>query len=274
MNAFDWQSSLTETYAAFSQQVIAYFPQIIGAALLLLAGFAVAHLMRLTSYKLANSLDSLLQRSVKVESAQRENIRRSYANILSKTVYWAVMLFFIAAAANLLGWKLFSEWMNNLLEYLPKLVTGLLIILVGFLLSSGGKAAVRSAAEAAGAASGVLLGALAQAVILFTAVVIGVQNIGIDVTFLTTLMIVIVAVVLAGGVMAFGLGSKTLVANIIGAQHTRKHCRVGEHMSIGDVQGTISEVSQSVIILDTENGRVVVPAKLFLEQSSTLRNID
>lgn len=274
MNAFDWQSSLTETYAVFSQQVIAHFPQLIGATLLLLVGFAVAHLMRMASYKLTNSLDSLLQRTVKVETAQRETIRRSYANILSKTVYWAVMLFFIAAAANLLGWKLFSEWMSTLLEYLPKLITGLLIILIGFLLSSGGKAAVRSAAEAAGAASGVLLGALTQAVILFTALVIGVQNIGIDVTFLTTLMIVIVAVVLAGGVMAFGLGSQTLVANIIGAQHTRKHCRVGEHMSIGNVQGTISEVTQSVIILDTEQGRVVVPAKLFLEQSSTLRDID
>jgi small-conductance mechanosensitive channel len=230
--------------------------------------------MRMASYKLTNSLDSLLQRTVKVETAQRETIRRSYANILSKTVYWTVMLFFIAAVANLLGWKLFSEWMSTLLEYLPKLIAGLLIFLIGFLLSSGGKAAVRSAAEAAGAASGVLLGALTQAVILFTAVVIGVHNIGIDVTFLTTLMIVIVAVVPAGVVMAFGLGSQTLVANIIGAQHTRKHCRVGEHMSIGNVQGTISEVTQSVIILDTEQGRVVVPGKLFLEQSSTLRDID
>ena len=273
MNAFDWQASLNETYTAFSQRVVEHFPQLIGAALLLLLGLGVAHLLRLTSHKLTHSLDGLLNRG-RVEGVQRETIRRSYANIISKTVFWAVLLFFIAAAANLLGWKLFSDWVSNLLEYLPKLITGLLIILSGFLLSNGGKVAARSAAEAAGAASGVLLGAVAQAVILFTALVIGVQNIGIDVTFLTTLVIVVVAVVLAGGVLAFGLGSQTLVANIIGAQHTRKHCRVGEHMSIGAVQGTISEVSQSVIILDTENGRVVVPAKLFLEQSSTLREID
>jgi mannose/fructose/N-acetylgalactosamine-specific phosphotransferase system component IIC len=92
-----------------------------------MVGVAAAHLMRMASYKLTNSLDSLLQRTVKVETAQRETIRRSYANILSKTVYWAVVLFFIAAAANLLGWKLFSEWMSTLLEYLPKLITGLLI---------------------------------------------------------------------------------------------------------------------------------------------------
>jgi len=274
MNVFDWQSSLTETYAAFSQRVIEYFPQLIGAALLLLVGFTVAHLLRIASHKLTNSLDQLLQRTGKMDGAQQETLRRSYANVISKTVYWAVLLFFIAAAANLLGWQMFSEWMSSLLEYLPKLITGVLIILVGYLLSNGGKVAVRSAAEAAGAATGVLLGAVAQAIILFTALVIGVQNIGIDVTFLTTLMIVIVAMLLAGGVMAFGLGSKTLVANIIGAQHTRKHCKVGEHMSIGAVQGTISEVTQSVIVLDTEQGRVIVPAKFFLEQSSTLRDVD
>ena len=114
-------------------------------------------------------------------------------------------------------------------------------------------------AEAAGAATGVLLGAVAQAIILFTALVIGVQNIGIDVTFLTTLMIVIVTMLLAGGVMAFGLGSKTLVANIIGAQHTRKHCKVGEHMSIGDVQGTISEVTQRIVASSSDTDTTLCP---------------
>ncbi len=270
MDAFNWQASLSETYTAFSQRVIDYFPEMIGAGLLLVVGYTVAHFLRMGSNKLVTSLDSLLQRTSKVEGSKREQMRRSYATIISKTVFWVVMLFFIAASANLLGWKMFSDWISSLVEYLPKLLTGLFIILIGFVLSNGGKAAIRSTIEAAGLTQGALLGTVAQIVILFTALVIGVQHIGIDVSFLTTMMIVIVGIGLGGGVLAFGLGSQTLVANIIGAQHTRKHCRVGELMRIGELEGTISEVTQTVIVLDTDHGRIMIPAKLFLEHSTTL----
>ncbi len=225
-------------------------------------------MLRIASSKIVSSLDTLLARTSRAQGSQQEQIRRSYATIISQTVFWVVLLFFIAASANLLGWKLFSDWMGSLVEYLPKLVTGLFIILIGFLLSNGGKAAVRGTIDAAGLQQGALLGTIAQMVILFAAVVIGVQHIGIDVSFLTTMTIVLTGIGLAGGALAFGLGARHLVANIIGAQHMRKHCRTGEVMRIAGVEGTIAEVTQSMIVLDTEEGRVLVPARLFLEESS------
>ncbi len=268
MKEIDWQTSLRETFAAFSQRLVEHLPELLGAALLLLIGFLIAHLLRIGSAKIVGGLDSFLARTSRTQGSQQEQIRRSYATIISNTVFWVVLLFFVAASANLLGWQMFSDWMSSLVEYLPKLVTGLFIILIGFLLSNGGKAAVRGTIDAAGLQQGALLGAIAQIVILFAAVVIGVQHIGIDVSFLTTLMIVLAGIGLAGGALAFGIGAHSLVANVIGAQHIRKHCRTGEVLHIAGVEGTISEVTQSMIVLDTEAGRVLVPARRFLEETS------
>lgn len=269
-SVFDWRNSLAETFSAFTREIVEHAPQLIGAVILLFLGWFVGYVLSLGTGKIIDGFDNLYRRVGQPEGERQERIRRSYSVVIRKTVFWIVMIFFITAAANTLGWKMFSDWMNKVVLYLPNLVAGLLIILIGFLLSMGARAATLSTAESIGVQQSSLLATIAQVVILFTALVIGVQQIGIDVGFLTTLMIVVIGIFLAGGVLAFSLGSTTLVANIIGAQSIRKHCRIGEHVKIGNIEGTLAEVTQTAIILDTGQGRSVVPAKLFLEHTTAL----
>lgn len=271
---FNWQESLTQTYEEFTAQIISFAPQLIGALILLLVGWLVAVALRIGTRKLVRRFDTLFQRVAKTDGIQHEKIKRSYAVILSKIVFWTVMVFFIAAAANMLGWKMFSSWMTSVITYLPNLITGLLIILAGFLLSKVARTGVINTANSTGIEQGEMLARVVQVVILFTTLVIGIEQIGINVGFLTNVLIVAVGVLLAGAALAFGLGAKTLVANIIGAQYVRKHCRIGERMHIGEYDGNIVEVTQTCIILDTGSGRTVVPAKTFQEQASSFNSPD
>jgi len=264
-----WQTSLAQTYQNFSTQVIEYSPQIIGALLFILIGWLVAHIFRIVIKKLIGGLDNLFQRMFKSDLATHERVKRSYSVIISGAVFWIVIFFSVAAATNMLGWDMFSDWMGNIITYLPNLITGLLIILAGFLLGNGAKSATTSTAVAAGLAQADLLGRIVQITIMFTSLVIGVEQIGINVDFITNASLVIIGVLLAGATLAFGLGAKSLVENVIGAQYTRKHCRIGEIMEIGDAKGVVIEVSQTTIVLDSGNGRVVIPAKQFHELRST-----
>ncbi|MDB2414883.1 mechanosensitive ion channel [Rickettsiales bacterium] len=270
--AFDWQSSLLETYNEFSSQAIDYTPHILGAIVLFATGFIIAHILRMITYKVIRSLDTIFQQAAKIDGARQERIRRSYAVIISKIVFWTVIIFFAAATGNMLGWKMFSGWMSSVISYLPNLITGLLIILAGFLFANGARTAVISTASSSGIQQGEILSRIAQIVIIFTTLVIGVEQIGINVDFLTNVFIVVIGVLLAGGALAFGLGAKTLVANIIGAQYLRKHCRIGEQMTIGDVEGVLVEVTQTSIVLDTDYGRSIVPAKHFQDTVSNFKS--
>lgn len=179
------------------------------------------------------------------------------------------MIFFISAAGNMLGWQMFSNWMNSVVTYLPSLITGLLIILGGFLLANGARSVVISTAHSAGIEQGQILGAVVKIVVLVATLIIGINQIGINVDFLKDILVVTVGVFLAGAALAFGIGASTLVANIIGGQYVRKYCRVGEQMQLGEIEGNVVEVTQTAIILDTQSGRTVIPAKHFQEQVSS-----
>ncbi len=264
-----WQESITHTFEEFTTQIIAHAPQLIGAIALLIVGWIAAKILAVFSRKLVGSFDSLFQRAAQADGARQEKMKRSYAVIVSKVVFWTVMIFFISATANMLGWQMFSTWMNSVVIYLPNLITGLLIILGGFLLGNGARNIVVSTAHSAGIEQVQILASVVKTVVIFSALVIGIEQIGINVGFLTNALVVAVGVFLGGAALAFGLGAGTLVANVIGGQYVRKHCRVGEQMRLGEVEGTVVEVTQTSIILDTELGRTVIPAKHFQEQVSS-----
>lgn len=270
---FNWQEPLNDTYDNVTTQVLAFAPQLIEAAALLLVGWITAHALRIITKKLVRSFDTLFKHAAKTDVAHKEKMKRSYAVIISKTVFWTVIVFFIAATVNMLGWQMFSKWMHSVITHVPNVISGLLIILAGFLLAGAARAGVISATHTAKVENGEALARVVQIIILFTTLVIGIEQIGINVHFLTNLLVVAVGVLLAGGALAFSFGAKTLVSNIIGAQYVRKHCRVGELMQMGDVKGSIVDVTHTSIVLDTEQGRTIIPAHYFQERVSVFTSI-
>jgi hypothetical protein len=267
--AFDWYGTLIETYQEFTHQAIDHLPQLLGALVLLLAGWAMAWLLRLLARKLIRGLDAVLLRTAQKRGLQQSPVR-SYAELGGDIVFWSVLLFFIAASANMLDWKIFAGVTNGLLTYLPNVLTGLLIILAGFALSGIARSAVASTAESTGIAQADLLSRIAQVTVVLTAMVIGVEQLGINVAFLTTTLIVVAGVLLGGAALAFGLGAKHFVANVIGVQTARKHYHLGQLIRVDDVEGYLLEITPTLVILDTQQGRAAIPAKLFHEKISEI----
>lgn len=269
-DGFSLKESLIQTYQQFVREVVDHAPELLGALGLLLIGWLLAHLARILTRRLFGGVDSVLHRFLRVDGSKQASARHSYAIITSRVLFWVVLLFFVAAAANVLGWGLFSGWMASLVAYLPRLVTGLLIVLAGLLLGGAARTLVAKTANSAGVEQSELLGRIGQIVVVLTMTVIGVEQAGINVHFLTNALVVAAGVFLAGGALAFGLGARSLVANVIGAQYSRKHYKIGEQVKIGDTEGALVEVTQTAIVLDTGEGRAVVPARLFHESVSNI----
>lgn len=263
---FEWGVAIDETFSGLSQQVVQYVPQLVGTATLLLLGWILATALALSARKLVEGLDALFVRFMHAESIQRERIQRSYALIISKLVFWVVMVFFLAVGARVLGWDLFSGWLESVVGYLPGLVTGLLIILAGILLGSLARAGIHSATQKTAPEQSAMMSRAVQVVIVFSAVIIGVEQIGLNIGFLSTLIVIVVGVLLAGAALAFGLGARSLVANIIGAQYTRRFCQVGDVIRLGSVEGEVLEIAQAGIVVATDEGKAIIPAQRFHDE--------
>jgi len=75
---------------------------------------------------------------------------------------------------------------------------------------------------------------------------------------------------LGGIALAFGLGARTHVSNIIAANQLRQIYQAGDNVRIGETEGRVVEITVSRVIIDTEAGSVGIPAKSFDEQEITL----
>lgn len=165
---------------------------------------------------------------------------------------------------------MFSGWLEGVISFLHSLITGLLVILAGYLLGSAARSAILTLGSNESIKQVSSLARLTQIVILFCAIVIGVEQVGLQMYFLTTALIVVIGILLGGACLAFGLGAKTMVANTIGAQYLKKHCQVGEVLKLNGFEGEILEIRQTCIVIETSEGQAIIPAKLFHEQVSVL----
>ena len=104
-----------------------------------------------------------------------------------------------------------------------------------------------------------------------TAVMTGLEQMSVDLSFMTTVLVILLAVTLGGLSLAFALGSRDLVANLLARRNLAGY-RIGDVVRIGDAEGAIVEFTRVAVVLETSEGTVRVPASHFLVSEVTLLN--
>lgn len=61
------------------------------------------------------------------------------------------------------------------------------------------------------------------------------------------------------------------MANLIGGHHLRQAFSVGQTVRVAGIEGRILELTPVSMILETEEGRVTLPAKVFGEEPIVLK---
>jgi small-conductance mechanosensitive channel len=92
---------------------------------------------------------------------------------------------------------------------------------------------------------------------------VGADQIGLEVRWLAILVAVAMGVTLGGAALAVSLGSRHFVANAIGAHYMRQSFRVGEHVKVMGYEGRIIDININSVVLQTESGRVNIPAGVY-----------
>jgi small-conductance mechanosensitive channel len=245
-------------------------PRLLGAASLLVVGWLLALVLRLFASRLVHALGRMVPGRMLRRGLPQFTIERQVSDIIGLIVFWAVLLFFLAAAADTLGLAVLSTSLTGLGFYVPRLLGAILIGVFGLILGNLTRDAVTAAASAAGAPLATAVGQIARAAILIAAGLIAVAEMGIDITLLTALLSVTVLALLGAFSIAFGLGARTAVSNIIGAHYLRQTFVVGQQVRFGDIDGTISAITAMSVVVRVPDGEVVIPAKHFSEAISML----
>jgi small-conductance mechanosensitive channel len=252
---------------------VARLPSLLGAVTLVLIGWLVARFFRRLTLAACTRLNSGLDRILRTDQTQRIRLSPALVRLAGNLVFWMVVLGFVTAAADVAQLEALGHWLERIVAYLPQLFVGILIVAAGILIGSIVRDIVYDALASAGVAQRSLIGKLAQAATVLAAIVIGIDQIGIDVTFVTTMLAIVLGGVVLGFSVAFGLGARSLVANLVGSHAMQRQFSIGQRARIGGVEGEILDFTPTSVILSSEEGRVNVPASRFDEESSVLMSV-
>jgi small-conductance mechanosensitive channel len=265
-----WSEALSSGLADLTARLADYLPRALGAVALVLGGWILAYLLSRLIGRLARHFDWLFGSKLVERMLERLGIRKPASEIVGSLVFWAVLLLFITAATETLGLPVIATWIAGLSYYLPRVLVSLLLLLGGVLAGNLAGNAVQRAAAAVGVAQAALLGRTVQVAILLVAVVTAVEQLGIDTDFLTTTITIFIGAIVGAAALAFGLGARTHVGNLIAAHYLRQAYRTGQTVRVAGVGGTLAEIGPTSAVIETEEGRVLVPAREFSEGVSVL----
>ncbi len=265
MNQFEnWTTTVTGSIERVAGRAFEFLPTILGSILLLLIGWLIARALRTAARHLTElGLNKLSRTRPMRARVQKTTTYRSLPVVTGRIVYWTVLLFFLAASLEALGLPAVSSVIGYITAYLPRVLASVIIIFAGVWVGEIARAFLSRVAVSSGMERTELIGRLAQILVVVLAVIIALEQLGIDNTILITLTITLFAGILGAAALAFGLGARTTAANIIAAHYVRREYSVGDRVQIDEVDGIIVDITSTAVLVDTEAGRVLVPAERF-----------
>ena len=244
-------------------------PRNVVLALIILAvGMAVALVADRLARKLISKAAALLaSRGHEIAAAQGSD--RVEAAV-GRTLYWIVVVIAVMAATEMLGLPVVTAWLSGVASYLPRVAVAVVIAAFGTIAGRAARYMVATAASTAQLPAAQRLGRLAQITIVTATALIAIEQLGIEISFLKTALLLVLAALLAGAALAFGLGGQHLVANILAAYYVQKLYQVGQTVRLEGIEGRITRITETAVIIDSKDGEVAVPAREIAESRSTL----
>jgi small-conductance mechanosensitive channel len=256
---------LEEAMAQVMLALKTFLPNLLGALALLLIGWVAAFILRWMIHRFGKGLDAILAAVHRWLGQETSRPRWSFSALVGNVVYWITLIYAVSAAAEQLGLHTFSNWVLALLDYLPKLLISLFILFMGYLISKGVRNIVVAVSDARGFQHALSFGYLTSGLILAFTLMLGLDQLGLDVTVFAYIIILAAAALFGSAALAFGLGASDAVRNVMASHYVRKAYSPGQRIRLLELEGEILELTQVEVIVETSDGEARIPARHFLE---------
>ncbi len=255
---------LSYTAIALKDDIMEFLPQLIFSIVVLILGYLIARLVKFLSVRVIRYVSGLIHKRF-----DQINVDHT-APYIGIFFFWLVMLATFIIIFDLLGLTIFTQGLESILSYLPHVIAAALIVFIAVILGKFIAKTITSLGVKLGFQYANSLGRITQYLIVFSSIIIAIDQLGIQVTFLIQMMNIIMASLFFAAAFAFGLGAKTSVSNILASFYIRKMYKVGDNVRIGSVEGVIAKIDATVVKIDTEKEVYFIPSKTFNETQSVL----
>jgi hypothetical protein len=205
---------LLEPARAFLAQVGNYLPRLLLAVVVLIGGWLIAKLARFTILKALRAVNfHVLTERAGIDGFLRQGgMESDSSSIFAALVYWVVILAALIIACNSLGLTYITDLLGRVVLFVPNILVALLILAFGAYFARFVGDAVRTYCNNIELRDGEFLARLVQYAITAFVVLIALDQVHIGGDIVRQSFLILLAGIVFGLALAFGLGGKDWAA--------------------------------------------------------------
>jgi len=184
---------------------------------ILLIGWLAAKMIKFLVTRFLKSVrfvDDLARRVELNDLLSKGGVSYTLSELIGMVFYWVALLVTLVIALNSLGLTIANDILNRLILYIPSIIAGMVIFILGMFAATVLKNIIQTAAANAGLAQAKLLAKFVEVIVVIFAALIAFEQLGLA----PKLIELVVSIVLASFGLAFSL------AFGFGCQDTAKKC--------------------------------------------------
>lgn len=215
------QEAITAAALNVTTSIVNYLPNIVGAVVLLAVGLIIGKWVKALVKKVLElvNVSSLVKDSGIQNFLDKAEVKTKIEEGSGEVLRWLILLVFFIAAVNLLGLTTVSAFLNAILGYIPQVISASLVFAAGVLIAGWVEGLVKGAVGSLSLGTGRLLGKIASYVVVVFTILAAIGELGIAAEFINILFIGFVTMLALGLGLAFGLGAKDVVAEMLKEWH-------------------------------------------------------
>ncbi len=213
----DWGTITVQALQNALQGFFNFIPSLLGAIIVFVIGWFIAIIIgKIVAEVLARlTLNKIFERTGWQEALQKAEIKVNPSDFIGAIIKWILVIVFLLAAVEILGFPEFAGFLRSVLSWLPNLLVAVGIFVVAVILADISEKLVRVSVKKIGIDYVGFLGAAVKwAIYIFALLAILVQ-IGVAPSIINTLLVGFVATIALSFGLAFGLGGRDAAAKII-----------------------------------------------------------
>jgi small-conductance mechanosensitive channel len=248
---------LKELVKKFGQSI----PSIAAALGVAIVGSIVASMVSKLITKLlsATGIDALADKINQIDFISNYNIKVLPSRVIGKIVYYVLMLVVIVIATDLLRMPAVSQLLRDLINYVPTLISAVIVLLFGLLIADTVKDATTTACKSLGIPSGVVIGNFLFYFIFLTALISALSQAKIDTDFIKSNLNILLGAAVGAFGLGYGLASKDMMSNFLASFYSRDKIKIGDLISVDGVKGVIIDMDNTSLALQLESSVVIIP---------------
>lgn len=263
----EYKGIATESLTTMWFEITKIFPSVIGALVVLILGWLITKIVvRLIKKALklakANKLDDKLN---EIEIIEGKKLNFDTVKIVSTFVKWMIYIMLLIVVSDILNLKIISEQISNFLGYLPQLFVALIIFTLGLLFANFVKKALKSFFESMDLSGGKMISQVVFFLLVIFISITALNQAGVNTDIITSNLTMILAAFLLSFAIAFGLGAREVVADLLRTFYTRKTYEVGKKIEFENKIYEVDSINNISVVLKNAEGKLIVPIKDIVE---------